>query len=64
MKVTIINKSDATGGAAIVSYRLMEALTEAGVDARMVVADRQRPLPRISLAASPWLEIYSRHLSK
>lgn len=54
MKVTIINKSDATGGAAIVSYRLMEALTEAGVDARMVVADRQRPLPRISLAASPW----------
>ena len=37
MKVVIVNKSDSTGGAAVVSYRLMEALCDAGVDARMHV---------------------------
>ncbi len=40
MKVLILNTSDIKGGAAIVSYRLMKALIDCGVDARMLVADR------------------------
>lgn len=40
MKVVILNTSDATGGAAIVSYRLMEALCRRGLDARMLVVNR------------------------
>lgn len=41
MRVVIINRSDRQGGAAIVSLRLVHALQEAGVDARMLVIDRQ-----------------------
>ena len=51
MKVVIINKSDSTGGAAVVSYRLMEALCDAGVDARMLVAERLHDDPRVGTAA-------------
>ena len=53
MKIVIINKSDATGGAAIVSRRLMEALHEAGADARMLVVEKLTDSPRVELAASP-----------
>ena len=49
MKVVIINKSDCTGGAAFVSMRLMEALRDAGVDARMLVAEK--------LSVSPYVEV-------
>lgn len=41
MKVVIVNHSDMQGGAAIVSLRLAHALQEKGVDARMLVIDRQ-----------------------
>lgn len=37
MKVTILSHSDTIGGASIVTYRLMKALQEQGVDARMIV---------------------------
>ena len=40
MRVVIVNKSDTTGGAAMVSFRLMEALRNAGVDARMIVTEK------------------------
>ena len=40
MKVVIISRSDDTGGAAIVSLRLMDALRARGVDARMLVCVR------------------------
>ena len=40
MKVAIINKSENTGGAAVVSRRLMEALRQQGVDARMIVVEK------------------------
>ena len=53
MKIVIINKSDSTGGAAVVSRRLMEALRGEGVDARMLVAERLTDSPYIALAASP-----------
>ena len=35
-KVVFLCTNDLTGGAAIVTYRLMEALAEAGTHARMV----------------------------
>lgn len=37
MRVVIISRSDQTGGAAVVSHRLMLALRAEGVDARMLV---------------------------
>lgn len=52
MKVVIINKSDRTGGAAVVSYRLMQALVDAGVDARMLVAEKLTDSDRVEVAAS------------
>lgn len=38
MKVTLINHSDTLGGASVVTYRLMQALQNAGVDAQMLVS--------------------------
>lgn len=52
MKVAIINKSDSTGGAAVVSFRLMEALHRKGVDARMIVAEKLTDSPYVTLAGS------------
>ncbi len=40
MKIVIVNKSDRTGGAAVVSFRLMEALRGIGIDARMLVVEK------------------------
>ncbi|MDE7380989.1 MAG: glycosyltransferase [Muribaculaceae bacterium] len=52
MNVVIINKSDTTGGAAVVSFRLMEALRAAGVDARMIVEEKLSDSPFVEPAAS------------
>lgn len=40
LKVTLISHSDLLGGASIVTYRLLHALRNAGVDARMLVFNR------------------------
>lgn len=40
MKVAIINRSDLRGGAAVFTYRLMNALRAMGIDASMLVCDR------------------------
>lgn len=53
MKVAIINRSDDTGGAAVVSRRLMDALRRQDVDAQMVVCEKRTSSPYIHLAASP-----------
>ena len=53
MKIVIINKSDSSGGAAIVSRRLMEALRDSGEDARMLVAEKLTSSPYVELAAKP-----------
>lgn len=37
MRVTILSHSDTIGGASVVTYRLLEALRDKGIDARMVV---------------------------
>ena len=47
MKVAIINRSDRRGGAAMVSYRLMESLREAGIDARMIVMENLSSSPEV-----------------
>ncbi len=52
MKVVIVNKSDSTGGAAVVGYRLMEALRQAGVEVRMLVAEKTRDDADVAVAAS------------
>ncbi len=52
MKVVLINKSDSTGGAAVVSFRLLEALRNAGVDASMLVTEKKTDSPFVHLAAS------------
>ena len=51
-KVTLINKSDSTGGAAVVSFRLLEALLQAGVDACMIVEEKLSDNPFVVEAAS------------
>ncbi len=53
MKIAIINKSDSTGGAAVVSFRLMEALRRAGEDARMVVVEKLTDSPFVIEATKP-----------
>lgn len=54
MKVVLVNHSDMRGGAAIVSLRLAHALQEAGVDARMLVIDRQSDAPLVGVMGSKW----------
>lgn len=53
MKVVIINKSDSVGGAAVVSRRLMYALRDKGVDARMLVCDKRHESPHVETASTP-----------
>lgn len=52
MKITFINKSDTRGGAAVVTLRLVKALREQGVDARLLVADKNTEFDFVALAAS------------
>lgn len=55
MRVLIVNTSENTGGAAIAANRLMEALKNNGVKAKMLVRDKQTA--QITVAALPpsWL---------
>ena len=55
LKVVIINKSDSIGGAAIVSFRLLEALRQEGIDAKMLVADKRSDSLDVKVAASHFL---------
>lgn len=52
MNVVIINKSDSTGGAAVVSLRLLNALRRQGVKAEMLVTEKNTDNPHVHLAAS------------
>lgn len=54
LKVVIVNRSDSTGGAAVVSYRLMNAMRSIGADARMVVCEKLTESPYVSVAAPKW----------
>ena len=52
MKIAIINKSDSTGGAAVVSLRLTQALRRLGHDTRMIVEEKTTDFPYVIPAAS------------
>lgn len=54
MKITIINKSDSVGGAAVVSLRLMRALRDLGQDARMLVVDKRSGDRYVHTVGSGW----------
>lgn len=54
MKITIINKSDSLGGAAIVMHRLMDALRDKGADARMLVLEKDSDSPYIEAVSNRW----------
>ena len=51
MKVLIVNTSERSGGAAVAASRLMEALNNYGVKAKMLVRDKESE--RITVAALP-----------
>lgn len=53
MRVAIVCKSDAEGGAAVVSRRLTEALRAEGVEATMLVVDKRTDLPFVVKASYP-----------
>lgn len=54
MKVTLINHSDTLGGASTVTFNLMQALRQAGVDARMLVVHKATDSPYVHRAAPRW----------
>lgn len=54
MKIAIINKSDSTGGAAVVSLRLTQALRRLGHDARMIVVEKLTNHPYVIPATSKY----------
>ena len=45
MRVLIINTSERTGGAAVAAHRLMDALNNNGVKAKMLVRDKETLAP-------------------
>ena len=51
MRVLIVNTSERTGGAAVAASRLMEALNNNGVKAKMLVRDKETD--RLTVAAMP-----------
>ena len=51
MRVLIVNTSEGTGGAAVAASRLMEALNNNGVKAKMLVRDKETD--RLTVAAVP-----------
>lgn len=53
MKVALVCKSDSTGGAAVVTFRLMNAMRAKGIDARMIVAEKLTDSPYVICAATP-----------
>lgn len=54
MKVVLINHSDTRGGASVVTRRLMHALRDIGVDARMLVTHKGSDDPYVVSAGPAW----------
>ena len=58
MRVLLVNTSEHTGGASIAAKRLMKALNQNGVEAKLLVRDRLTDQPEvIALPRSPWLKL-------
>jgi glycosyltransferase involved in cell wall biosynthesis len=56
LRFVLINHSDSRGGASVVTYRLMNALSAAGVDARMIVMHKDTDNLRVDQAGPKWLK--------
>lgn len=54
MRVLLVNTSEKAGGAAVATHRLMEALNNNGVKAKMLVADKQTDDIRVVQLPHPW----------
>ena len=59
MKVALINHSDTLGGASIVTFRLMQALRQQGVDARMLVLSKSSNNDSVEQVCSRWRRNYA-----
>ena len=57
MRVLIINTSERTGGAAIAASRLMEALKNSGIKAKMLVRDKQTDQVTVVALKKSWRQI-------
>lgn len=55
MRVLIVNTSEKTGGAAVASNRLMAALNNNGVKAKMLVRDKETDNISVASLPHPWL---------
>ncbi|MBR8704633.1 glycosyltransferase family 4 protein [Bacteroides pyogenes] len=58
MRVLIINTSERTGGAAVAAGRLLEALKNNGVKAKMLVRDKQTDRPSVVEINRNWLQVW------
>lgn len=56
MKVLILNTSERTGGAAVAANRLMNALCKQGVEANMLVRDKQSEDERVISVNQSWFQ--------
>ena len=54
MKVLLISTCESSGGGAIAARRLMEALNKNGVEAKLMVRDKQSDDPRV-VKVGGWL---------
>lgn len=54
MKVVFISKSDTTGGAAVVTLRIAEALRNIGIEASIITAEKLSGRPFVHLGAPKW----------
>ena len=54
MRILIVNTSEKTGGAAVAANRLMEALNNNGVKAKMLVSEKISDKLTVSSFGSPW----------
>lgn len=58
-KIVFLSRSDLRGGAAIVTYRLMLAMRDIGVDARMLVCEKLSDSPYVDFCSPKWRILYS-----
>lgn len=54
MKILMVNTSERTGGAAVACHRLLDALNKQGIEATMLVRDKQTDNPHIIALPKPF----------
>lgn len=59
MKVLLVNTSERTGGAAVACHRLLDALNKQGIEATMLVRDKQTDNPHVIALRKPfYMKLY------